>query len=168
MKNGITVVLIKRHLHEGKNFAGAFTEIYEAARDAQLEIEVCREFDFSKENKNGITLAEEFYCIHKDKPHFQEIVDNMKGKCFAFFFKGRHKGIDPIKTARELLVGKEAFKERKGTDPADCDPGSLRKLFGRDIAYNGFHASDSLVNAYYEANLLFPGQVDATDLESLS
>ena len=89
--------------------------------------------------------AEEFYSIHKERPFFGQLV--------AFMTQG------PIVAA--VLEKDNAvadFRKLVGaTNPANADPGTIRKLYATDIERNAVHGSDSDVNAQIEASFHFSG-----------
>ena len=89
--------------------------------------------------------AEEFYSIHKERPFFGQLV--------AFMTQG------PIVAA--VLEKDNAvadFRKLVGaTNPANADPGTIRKLYATDIERNAVHGSDSDDNAQIEASFHFSG-----------
>ncbi len=89
--------------------------------------------------------AEEFYAIHKERPFFGQLV--------AFMTQG------PIVAA--VLEKDNAvadFRKLVGaTNPANADPGTIRKLYATDIERNAVHGSDSDDNAQIEASFHFSG-----------
>jgi len=89
-------------------------------------------------------IVEQFYSPLKDKPFFNELVDNMTNKDLIVMILAKDNAIEDWR----LLMG--------ATDPLKALPGTLRKMFGESISYNAVHGSDSKDNAKREINLIFP------------
>ena len=89
--------------------------------------------------------AEIFYAVHRNKPFFGELVDYItRGSIVALFIVGENAG----------------DKWRQIIGPTNCsDPNSLRGRFGRGIAENVFHGSDSTESANSELKFFFPNIV---------
>jgi nucleoside-diphosphate kinase len=87
--------------------------------------------------------AQAFYVIHKERPFYGELVEYMtSGKVVAMILE------------KENCV--EAFRKFIGaTNPADAEPGTIRRDFGTDIQNNCVHASDSPENALKEIAFFF-------------
>ena len=87
--------------------------------------------------------AKTFYIIHKDRPFYGELVEYMtSGKVVAMILE------------KDNCV--EAFRKFIGaTNPADAEPGTIRRDFGTDIQNNCVHASDSPENALKEIAFFF-------------
>ncbi len=89
--------------------------------------------------------AEGFYAVHRERPFFKDLVAFMsEGPAVLMVLEGENA----IATWRKLMGA---------TDPAKADEGTLRKRFGTDIQFNGFHGSDAPETAAFEIGWLFPG-----------
>jgi nucleoside-diphosphate kinase len=87
--------------------------------------------------------AEKFYEVHRERPFFSDLV--------KFMISG------PVVV--QVLEGPDAVsKNRKimgATNPANAEPGTIRKEFAESIEANSVHGSDSLDNAKREINFFF-------------
>jgi len=87
--------------------------------------------------------AEGFYGIHRERPFFNDLV--------AFMTSG------PVVV--QVLEGEDAValnrKIMGATNPAQADPGTIRKTFAESIEANSVHGSDSPENAANEINFFF-------------
>jgi nucleoside-diphosphate kinase len=88
--------------------------------------------------------AGEFYAVHRERPFFTPLVRFMtSGKCM------------PIVLERTDAVA--ALRKTIGTtDPAEAEPGTVRKLYAESKERNAIHASDSDENADRESKFFFP------------
>ena len=88
--------------------------------------------------------AGEFYGVHRERPFFTPLVRFMtSGKCM------------PIVLERTNAVA--ALRKTIGaTDPAEAEPGTIRKLYAESKERNAIHASDSDENADRESKFFFP------------
>ena len=87
--------------------------------------------------------AEAFYAIHKGKPFFTELVGFMSsGPCVPMVVEG-----DNVIEGIRGLIG--------ATDPAQADPGTIRREFAESITRNAVHASDSPDTAKEEIGFFF-------------
>src|SRR5689334_2000108 len=79
--------------------------------------------------------AEKFYEVHKERPFYGELV--------AFMTSG------PI--VIQVLEGENAVARNRevmgATNPANAEPGTIRKEFAENIERNSVHGSDSVENA---------------------
>ena len=88
-------------------------------------------------------LAHQHYCVHKDKPFFQGLVDFITSSpIIALAVEGK----DAIEAARQTMGS---------TNPLEAGPGTIRGDFGLDIGRNLVHGSDSQENAATELALFF-------------
>jgi nucleoside-diphosphate kinase len=89
--------------------------------------------------------ARKFSEVHKDRPFYDDLV--------KFMTSG------PIVV--QVLEGEDAIaKYRKvmgATNPANAEPGTIRKEFAESIERNSAHGSDSPENAAIEIALNFSG-----------
>jgi nucleoside-diphosphate kinase len=87
--------------------------------------------------------AKEFYAVHKERPFYGSLVSFMtSGKCM------------PIVLERADAVA-ELRKVIGATDPAQAEPGTVRKLYAESKERNAIHASDSDENADRESRFFF-------------
>jgi len=96
-----------------------------------------------KRVKWGKADAEAFYAVHKARPFYNDLV--------AFMTSG------PI--VLQVLEGDDAVaryrKVMGATNPADAEPGTIRKDFAESIEANSVHGSDSAENAQKEIAMCF-------------
>jgi len=87
--------------------------------------------------------AEAFYEVHRGRPFYGELVEFMtSGPCF------------PMALEKDDAV--KAFRAAIGaTDPAEAEPGTIRKLFAESKGKNAVHGSDSDENAAREIGFFF-------------
>ncbi|MCC2647178.1 MAG: ndk [Rickettsiaceae bacterium] len=87
--------------------------------------------------------AEGFYAVHRERPFFNDLVN--------FMISG------PVVV--QVLEGENAVAKNRqimgATNPANADPGTIRKDFAESIEANSVHGSDSLENAAIEINYFF-------------
>jgi nucleoside-diphosphate kinase len=89
------------------------------------------------------TQAEGFYEVHRGRPFYESLVGFMtSGPCI------------PMALDRDDAVG-HLRKVIGATDPAQAEPGTVRKLFAESKERNAIHASDSAENAAREIAFFF-------------
>jgi len=88
--------------------------------------------------------AKEFYGVHKEKPFFSELVENIISGPVIIMALEKENAIADWRT----FMG--------ATDPLKSTPGTLRNMFGKSISWNAVHGSDSPENAKTELGLFFP------------
>jgi nucleoside-diphosphate kinase len=89
--------------------------------------------------------AEGFYAVHSEKPFFAGLTDFMSsGPCVLLCLEAP----DAIRKWRTLMGA---------TNPANAEPGSLRKEFGASIDNNATHGSDAPETAAFELGYFFRG-----------
>ena len=117
-----------------RNITGAINKIIE---DNNLRIIAQKRIFLTK------NMAEEFYCIHKDKPFFVDLIDFMTS--------------EPVVV--QVLEGENAvikYRDVMGsTNPKNAAKGTIRKEFALNIQENSVHGSDSDENAEKEINFFF-------------
>ena len=87
--------------------------------------------------------AQAFYEVHKERPFYGSLVSFMtSGKCM------------PIVLERSEAVA-ELRRVIGATDPAQAEPGTVRKLYAESKERNAIHASDSDENAARESRFFF-------------
>jgi nucleoside-diphosphate kinase len=88
--------------------------------------------------------AREFYAVHRERPFFTPLVRFMtSGKCMPIVLERA----DAVAALRKTIGA---------TDPAEAEPGSVRKLYAESKERNAIHASDSDENAERESKFFFP------------
>ncbi|MEO8909345.1 MAG: nucleoside-diphosphate kinase [Gemmatimonadaceae bacterium] len=88
--------------------------------------------------------AGEFYAAHRERPFFPSLTRFMtSGKCMPIVLERT----DAVATLRKTIGA---------TDPAEAEPGTVRKLYAESKERNAIHASDSDENAEREAKFFFP------------
>jgi nucleoside-diphosphate kinase len=87
--------------------------------------------------------AEGFYAVHRGKPFFASLTDFMSsGPCIVMVLE-KENAI----TAWRTLMG--------ATNPANADPGTIRKEFAQSLEANSVHGSDAPETADYEIKYFF-------------
>lgn len=87
--------------------------------------------------------AEGFYAVHKGKPFFESLTNYMSsGPCIAMVLEKENAIADWRK-----LMG--------ATNPANAEPGTIRKEFAIDVEKNSVHGSDAKETANYEIKYFF-------------
>lgn len=87
--------------------------------------------------------AGQFYEVHKERPFYGELKAYMSsGHIVAMILEKSNAVADFRK-----LIG--------ATNPANAEPGTIRKLFAKSIEANAVHGSDSDENAIIEGNFFF-------------
>jgi nucleoside-diphosphate kinase len=89
------------------------------------------------------TRAESFYEVHRERPFFKSLV--------AFMTSGPAL---PLALERNDAVA-HLRKVIGATDPAQAEPGTIRKLYAQSKEKNAIHASDSEENAAREVAFFF-------------
>lgn len=88
--------------------------------------------------------GEQFYDIHKEKPFFNELVENIIA--------------GPVVVM--TLVKENAIQEWRdlmgATNPEKATVGTIRKMFGTSISFNAAHGSDAPETAAREVKFFFP------------
>ena len=93
----------------------------------------------------SIAQAEGFYAVHKGKPFFKDLCAFMaSGPLFLMVLE---KG-DAIADLRKLMGA---------TNPANAEPGSIRKKYAGSIQENAIHGSDAEDTAAFEIGYWFAG-----------
>ncbi len=87
--------------------------------------------------------AGEFYAVHRERPFYPDLVSFMSsGKCVPMVLQKENAVSDFRK-----LIG--------ATDPAEAEPGTIRKDFAESKQNNIVHGSDSVENARIEIAFFF-------------
>lgn len=89
--------------------------------------------------------AEGFYDVHRARPFFKSLTEFMSsGPVIVMVLEAP----DAIRRWRDLMGA---------TDPANADPGTLRRECGASIERNATHGSDAPGTAAFEVGYFFPG-----------
>jgi len=87
--------------------------------------------------------AGEFYAVHRERPFYASLVSFMtSAPCMPMVLE-KADAVAALRTA----IG--------ATDPAQAEPGTVRKLFAESKERNAIHASDSDENAARESRFFF-------------
>jgi len=117
-----------------RNLTGAVVKMLE---DAGLRVVASKRIHMSQ------AQAEGFYAVHKERPFFGELV--------SFMISG------PVVV--QVLEGENAMAKNRevmgATNPANAEPGTIRKELAESIEANTVHGSDSLENAAIEIAYFF-------------
>lgn len=90
-------------------------------------------------------IAELFYGVHRERPFFNDLVKFMtSGPVVVQVLEGD----DAVALNRKVMGA---------TNPANADPGTIRKEYAESIEANSVHGSDSLENAKIEIAYFFSG-----------
>lgn len=88
--------------------------------------------------------AGSFYEIHRGKPFYEELVSFMSSGPIVAAVLEKENAVESFR----MLIG--------ATDPARAEPGTIRKLYGKNMGENAIHGSDSDENAIQESGFFFP------------
>lgn len=90
--------------------------------------------------------AESFYEVHRERPFYRSLVAFMtSGPALALALERQ----DAVAHLRKVIGA---------TDPAQAEPGTIRKLYAQSKERNAIHASDSPENAAREVAFFFPAR----------
>lgn len=119
-----------------RNLTGKINALFE---DAGLRIVAQKRLRLTQ------AQAEAFYGVHRERPFFRDLV--------AFMTSG------PV--VAQVLEGEDAVALNRrvmgATNPANAEPGTVRKQFAESIEANSVHGSDSAENAAIEIAFFFAG-----------
>ena len=117
-----------------RNLTGAVTKMLE---DAGLRIVASKRLHMTQ------AQAEGFYDVHRARPFFADLV--------SFMISG------PVVV--QVLEGDNAMARNRevmgATNPANAEPGTIRKELAESIEANSVHGSDSIENAAIEIAYFF-------------
>jgi nucleoside-diphosphate kinase len=117
--------------------AGHLGAILDAIEGAGLKIVATRLIHLTRRQAEG------FYAVHRERPFFKGLVEFMSsGPCLVSALEG-----DSAIARYRKLMG--------ATNPAQAEPGSLRKRFASDIERNAVHGSDAPETARQEIAYFF-------------
>jgi len=89
--------------------------------------------------------AGKFYEVHKERPFYHDLVTFMSSGPLVAAILEKDNAVEDFRT----LIG--------ATDPAKAAPGTLRKLYAKNVQDNAVHGSDSDENAAIEGFFFFSG-----------
>ncbi len=119
-----------------RNLTGKINAKFE---EAGLRIIAQRRIRLSREQAEG------FYAVHRARPFFNDLC--------SFMVSG------PVVV--QVLEGEGAVLKNRdimgATNPANANPGTIRKEFAESIEANSVHGSDSAENAAIEIAFFFSG-----------
>ncbi len=117
-----------------RNLTGAVTTMLE---EAGLRVVASRRIRMTREQAEG------FYAVHAERPFFADLV--------SFMMSG------PVVV--QVLEGEDAVARNRAvmgaTNPANAEPGTIRKELAESIEANSVHGSDSAENAATEIAFFF-------------
>lgn len=117
-----------------RNLTGAVTRMLE---DGGLRVVASKRIRMSREQAEG------FYGVHRERPFFADLV--------AFMTSG------PVVV--QVLEGENAVLRNReimgATNPANAEPGTIRRELAESIEANSVHGSDSEENAAIEIAFFF-------------
>ncbi len=115
----------------------AIGDIYSRFEKAGLKIVAAKMLHLSNEQAEG------FYAEHKERPFFQSLVEFMtSGPVVVQVLSGDNA----IALNRELMGA---------TNPANAEPGTIRRDFANSVEANAVHGSDSATSAEREISYFF-------------
>ena len=117
-----------------RNITGAVTKMLE---EAGLRVVASKRIHMTREQAEG------FYAVHKDRPFYGELCDFMtSGPVVVQVLEGE----DAVKRNRDIMGA---------TNPANAEPGTIRRELAESIEANTVHGSDSYENAAIEIAFFF-------------
>ncbi len=117
-----------------KNLIG---EIIKRFESNGLRVAAMKKIWLTKEQAKG------FYAVHKDRPFYDSLTDFMsEGPIVVMVLEGE----DAIKKNREIMGA---------TNPANAEPGTIRKDFAEGVERNIVHGSDAPETAAFEIAYFF-------------
>jgi nucleoside-diphosphate kinase len=87
--------------------------------------------------------AGQFYEVHKERPFYGDLKKVMSASNIVAMILEKENAVTDFRK----LIG--------ATNPANAEPGTIRKLFARSLESNAIHGSDSDENATIESNFFF-------------
>jgi nucleoside-diphosphate kinase len=117
-----------------RNLTGAVTKMLE---EAGLRVVASKRIRMSREQAEG------FYGVHRERPFFNDLCDFMtSGPVVVQVLEGE----DAVQRNRDVMGA---------TNPANAEPGTIRKELAESIEANSVHGSDSDENAVIEIDFFF-------------
>lgn len=87
--------------------------------------------------------AGQFYEVHKERPFYNDLKSYMSSGHIVPMILEKSNAVEDFRK----LIG--------ATNPANAEPGTIRKLYAKSIEANAIHGSDSDENAAIEGNFFF-------------
>ena len=117
-----------------RNLTGAITKMLE---DAGLRVVASKRIRMTRDQAEG------FYAVHKERPFYNDLCTFMtSGPVVVQVLEGE----DAVKRNRDIMGA---------TNPANAEPGTIRKELAESIEANTVHGSDSEENARIEIDYFF-------------
>ena len=117
-----------------RNLTGAVTRMLE---EAGLRVVASKRIHMTREQAEG------FYGVHRERPFFNDLVEFMiSGPVVVQVLEGE----DAVTRNRDIMGA---------TNPANAEPGTIRKDLAESIEANTVHGSDSEENAKIEIEFFF-------------
>lgn len=117
-----------------RNLTGAVTKMIE---EAGLRVIAAKRIRMTR------AQAEGFYAVHKERPFFNDLVEFMiSGPVVVQVLEGE----DAVARNRQIMGA---------TNPANAEPGTIRRELAESIEANSVHGSDSDENAAIEIAFFF-------------
>jgi nucleoside-diphosphate kinase len=89
--------------------------------------------------------AGQFYAVHSARPFYNDLCTYMSSGPIVAMILEKDNAVADFRK----LIG--------ATNPANAEPGTIRKLFAKSIEANAIHGSDSDENATIEGAFFFSG-----------
>ena len=93
----------------------------------------------------SMVTAGKFYEVHKERPFYGELCEFMSSGPIVAAILEKENAVEDFRK----LIG--------ATNPANAEPGTIRKLYATSIGENAVHGSDSDENAAVEGAFHFAG-----------
>ena len=119
-----------------KNATGA---IIAMIQDAGFRILGIRMMEITKQEAEG------FYAVHASRPFFNSLTEFMSSGPIVVLALEKENAIADLRK----LMG--------ATNPANAEPGTIRKKWAESIERNAIHGSDAEETARFELSYFFPG-----------
>jgi len=119
-----------------KNATGA---IIAMIQDAGFHILGMKMLEITKQEAEG------FYAVHASRPFFNSLTDFMSSGPIVVLALEKENAIADLRK----LMG--------ATNPANAEPGTIRKKWAESIERNAIHGSDAEDTARFELSYFFPG-----------
>jgi len=120
----------------GKNAAGA---IIAMIQEAGFRILGMKMLEITKEQAEG------FYAVHASKPFFNSLTGFMSSGPIVVMALEKENAIADLR------------KMMGATNPANAEPGTIRKKWAESIERNAIHGSDAEDTARFELSYFFAG-----------
>ncbi len=98
-----------------------------------------------KMTQMSMETAGKFYAVHKERPFYGELCEFMSSGPIVAAILEKDNAVEDFRK----LIG--------ATNPANAEPGTIRKLYATSIGENAVHGSDSNENAAEEGAFHFAG-----------